>query len=753
MNKGLKWVLWIVGGLILTFIVVVTIFVLTFDANKYKGEIAAAVNKATGRVLTIEGDIHVSIFPWLGAELGAMRLSNAPGFGDEPFAQIRSAAVRVKLLPLLRKDVEVDTVTVDGLHLLLRRDANGHTNWEDLVTNTKKGEQGANTGGGAAPALGTFALGGINLRDAGMVWEDRAAATRYEISKLNLHTGGVKLDQPVRIDSDFDLTSTQPALGAHVQLATEALYHVDNKQLALNGIQLTTRINDATLQDAEIKLAATALLDLAAEHYQVHGLNVTANLRGNKLPSKQINAALSSDIDVNLKSNRLTAKPLSLTVLGVKADGVLNGVELTTAPHFNGTLIVANFNVRDVMHALAVTVPASADPNTLKEANAHVQFAATTKDVALTELDVKLDQTTLRGDAAITNFSKPVVRFHLKVDEIDADRYLPPSAPKTAAAAPPAPPAATAVANATSTPLDTLRALDLDGSLAVGKLKISDLKLSDIDVQLNAKEGLVTVRPLAAKLYGGSYRGDLRLDARGKELQLATDDSLSNIAIGPLVQDYLHKDLIAGTGNITLQFTSTGANAADIGRGLNGKLGFSFANGRVNGVNLVEMIQKDYLKYIQGLGIDSARLNQTVFSKFAATATVTNGVIHTDDLLLNSAQLNVKGRGRANLVNDQIDLRLDALPTGQFAKQLGNFKDVVVPIKVQGMFTAPTYSVAIDEALKQKAKARLDTEKKKLEEKLQQRLDQQKQKTGQTLQEQQKKLEQQLQEKLKGLFK
>lgn len=748
MSKGWKRALWIVGGLVLLLVATVVIFVLTFDANKYKSEIAAAVNKATGRTLTIEGDIHVSLFPWLGAELGAMRLSNAPGFGDEPFAQISAAAVRVKLLPLLRKEVEVDTVTLDGLRLALRRDANGRTNWEDLAK--QKGEEGASTDAGA-PALTAFALGGIRLRDAAIVWDDRKTGARYEVSKLNLNTGPVQPGQPVRIDSDFELASAQPALGARVQLTARALYHFDTQRLELNGIELTTRVDTAALRDSEIKLAATALLDLAAQRYQARGLEITAHLKGDKLPGKQVDAAVRGELDIDLKGNRLTAQPLSLTVFGIQATSAVNGTDLQTAPRFEGTLNVAGFNVRDLMRALAVTLPASADPNAWKEAHARTAFAATAKDIALTELVIKLDQTTLRGDAAIADFGKPALRFDLKADEIDADRYLPPPAPKNAAAPPAAPPAATA-AGAAAAPLKTLRALDVDGRLAIGKLKIAHLKLNDIDMGLKAKNGLITARPLAARLYGGSYRGDLRLDARGEQLQIATDDSLSNIAVGPLVQDYLQKDLIAGTGNITLQFTSSGTSAADLRRGLNGKLGFSFADGRVNGVNLVEMIQKDYLKYIQGLGIDGARVNQTVFSKFAATAAVANGDVRTDDLVLNSAQLNVKGRGGVNLATEQIDLRLDALPTGQLAKQLGNFKDVVVPIKVQGTFTAPTYSVELDEALKQKAKTRLDEEKKKVEDKLQQRLDEQKQKAGETLQEQQKKLEQQLQDKLKGLF-
>ena len=180
-------------------------------------------------------------------------------------------------------------------------------------------------------------------------------------------------------------------------------------------------------------------------------------------------------------------------------------------------------------------------------------------------------------------------------------------------------------------------------------------------------------------------------------------------------------------------------------------------NGRVNGINLIEMIQKDYLKYIQGLAIDAGKLNQTVFSKFAATATVNNGLINTNDLVLNSAQLNVKGHGTANLVDERLALRLDALPTGELAKQLGQFKDTVIPIRVEGTLTAPKFVVDLDDALKQKAKARLDQEKKKLEEELRKKSNEEKAKAKQKLEQKQEqlkeKMQDELQKQLKGLFK
>src|SRR3569623_252245 len=664
MKKAVKTSVWIVGGLLALLAAAALFIVLTFDPNKYKAEIAAAVSQATGRELTISGDIRLPLFPWLGVELGAMELSNAPGFGSEPFVSITSAAVKVKLLPLLRKEVQAEAVTLTGLRLHLRRDAAGRNNWADLVA-ASKGEAPPEPGvSSAAPVLAGFALGGIDLRAATLVFDDRAEPAHYELRKLNLHTGAVNLRDPVKLDLDFDFESAAPAVGGHLQPATTALYGGAGQTLALDDLALAGQLQGTAVPGgaATVKSPSAALLDLAEQQYDLRG----------------------------------TLKQLAIT-------------------------------------------PVTADAQVLQALRGRVQFSYSGNTAALDDIELKLDQTTLKGSASVRDFAKPAVR------------YLPPPAPKATPVA--APPSAAAAAGAAALPLATLRKLDVDGKLRIGALKVAKMKLSDIDMALRARDGVIRLYPFNARLYNGRYRGDLRLDARGATLRIAMDARLSAIAVGPLSRDVLAKDLVSGTGNVTLQLCGRGADSAALRRTLNGKLTFSFVNGEVKGVNLVEMIQKDYLKYIQGLGIDSGRLNQTMFSKFAASATVTDGDIKTDDLALASAQLNVKGRGSVNLASEQLALRLDAVPPGQFARPLGDFKEVVVPIRVGGTLAAPTYSVDLDQALKQMAKSRLDVEKKKLQDKLQQQLDQEKQKAGQTLQEQQKKLQDKLQNKLKDLFK
>ena len=116
--KALAWGVGIIAALLIA--AAIYIF-LIFDPNKYKAEIITAVHKATGRELTIQGDLKLSLFPWLGVETGVMTLNNLPEFGRQPFTKVDAAAIKVKLLPLLHKDVEVDTVTLNGLYLNLIR--------------------------------------------------------------------------------------------------------------------------------------------------------------------------------------------------------------------------------------------------------------------------------------------------------------------------------------------------------------------------------------------------------------------------------------------------------------------------------------------------------------------------------------------------------------------------------------------------------------------------------------------------------
>ena len=118
--KTLKWGLLGVGALLVIVAAVVAVFVATFDPNDYKPRIVELVKRQTGRTLTMDGKIALTLFPKIGAAFGKVTLS-AP---DSPtiFARVDEARVAVAVWPLLSKQVIVDRVMLKGLAVdLVRR--------------------------------------------------------------------------------------------------------------------------------------------------------------------------------------------------------------------------------------------------------------------------------------------------------------------------------------------------------------------------------------------------------------------------------------------------------------------------------------------------------------------------------------------------------------------------------------------------------------------------------------------------------
>ena len=117
---------------------VITITLINFDPNNYKDTIAAKIKEQTGRTLNINGDIDLTLYPWLGINVESISLSNAANFGDTPFLETKTIKARAKLLPLLRKELEMDTLILHGAKVNLARDAKGVNNWDDLVDSGNK---------------------------------------------------------------------------------------------------------------------------------------------------------------------------------------------------------------------------------------------------------------------------------------------------------------------------------------------------------------------------------------------------------------------------------------------------------------------------------------------------------------------------------------------------------------------------------------------------------------------------------------
>ena len=343
MGKFLKIILGLVAIVAVLIVVLAIVLPFIIDPNDFKNQIATAVQENTGRTLSIDGDISLSVFPWLGLEIGPTRLSNAQGFGEQPMASMQKVQVRVKLLPLLHKQLEMDTIKLSGLRLDLGKDASGRSNWDDLLGESgEKTKTGAgHPGEEAGSPLAGLAIGGVEVTDARVLWDDRSTGSRYELNELSFTTGAIDPGKPFDLDLHFGMNATKPAIAGQTDLSGKVL--------------ISESMQAVSLDDAELKL----------------------DLNGDDLPGGRLRVSLATDIAVDLERHTLEIPKLTLETLGLKVSGKASGTGIGGEdPHLSGALNVAEFVPRDVIKALGQEPPVTADGAVLGKAGAALQWEA-----------------------------------------------------------------------------------------------------------------------------------------------------------------------------------------------------------------------------------------------------------------------------------------------------------------------------------------------------------------------------------------
>lgn len=268
--RVLKWIAWIIGGLLALALVGVLVIVWFVDPNRFKPRIEAAVRDATGRELTLAGDIDLGFFPWLALRTGEGRFGNAPGFGPGPMVAWRRAQLGAKLLPLLRGELVVDRVVVDGAEVRLVRRADGSANWQGI--GPKGPAKAAPADAGEKTAV---TIDGIEITDGRLSFVDETVPRRVEVAGLRLTTDEVDPDEPLtdtEIAGTLHMDGFAPA-GVPFRVAVpEAVFgrdfasiEVKEYQLAFGGLEAEGGISGTLTEPMKLGGAvATNGFDLRA---------------------------------------------------------------------------------------------------------------------------------------------------------------------------------------------------------------------------------------------------------------------------------------------------------------------------------------------------------------------------------------------------------------------------------------------------------------------------------------------------------
>ena len=240
--RVLKTLLLVTGGLVALIVLVIAIVAATFDPNKYKPEIAAAVKDKTGRTLAIEGNFALTFFPSIGIAVGKTSLSEPNGSGI--FARFDEAKVSLALLPLFSRQVVIDRVTLSGLTADLVKRKDGRTNFDDLLN--APGRAGAvKAQPKPAPQREAMHLdiAGIDIRSSAIAWRDESSGNRFKASVAEFRTGRIASGVPGKLSLSARVEATQPKADYQVRLSGDYRLNFEKQTFVFSGIDL--KISDA----------------------------------------------------------------------------------------------------------------------------------------------------------------------------------------------------------------------------------------------------------------------------------------------------------------------------------------------------------------------------------------------------------------------------------------------------------------------------------------------------------------------------
>ena len=630
-----------------------------FDPNDYKDEIQQLARDKANLELQLKGDIGWSLFPWLGLELTDATLASADS-PDKPFANLRLLGLSVRVLPLLRREVQMSDIRVDGLDLTLQRDDKGRGNWEGVGQPAKR-EAAPTAAPAQPPAQPPVAdetaqpgqplkldIDSLTISNSRVDYQDAKSGQQFSAEGIELTTGAIREGADIPVKLLAFLGSNQPVLRAKTELQGLLRFDRTLKRYQLQDLKLAGEASGEPLGGKTLTFASQGqlLLDQSAQVAEWTGIKLSANQ--------------------------------------LRALGELKLRDLDKTAQLEGNLSLAQFNLREFLDGIGIVLPAMRDNTTLSRFEMSTRLAGTPTSINLNDLSLKLDDSTFSGNLALSDIAKQALRLQLKGDKLDLDRYLPPenkdanagaarqNEVKQAVAAAgnsgttplPGAPTQQAWSSTPLLPLETLRKLDIEAAIGLGQLTLSKLPIEDARIALTAKGGLINLKELRGDLHGGEFVVRSQLDARPAIPLLTASKQIKRIPLEKLLEARGEKAPVRGLLDLNADVRTQGNSEKAWVDALNGNASFSLSDGVLVDANLEQQLCQGIATLNRKSLSGEPRGKDTPFEELHGNLKFTNGVASNPDLKARIPGLTVNGDGAVDLRVLGMDYRVGIVIEG-----------------------------------------------------------------------------------------
>ncbi len=453
--------------------------------------------------------------------------ANAPGGIARNMVQLKSMALKLKLLPLLTGTVAVDSLVLTDPAVALEIDKNGRANWDF----SPPGAAPAAPGAPASPArairaaglsvLSSLRLGRILLQNGEVSYADQRSEKRWDAGAINLTLSMADPASPLAAEGsamwndeqiNVALTLANPgafAAGAASDISVKLASNPFNLDFTGNGA-----IGSAMKFSGSVDLAVPSVRGLAK------WAGSPISLAGSGLGKLAVKGR------VAVAGDSYAFSDAEISVDAIKAKGAVAVDTAHAKPYAKGNLEVETLDLNPYLAA------AGSSP----QAGAAAAGAG--------------------GGGA--DHAAPKAQTSWSTDPID---------------------------------LSALNLADADFDLSAKAIRYREISAGQSALAIHLKDGVLSAVLSEIALYQGTGQGKVTIDGAGAVPAITESFALKGVDVQKLLQDAAAVSLISGTGSLDMSVSGRGKSQRDIIAGLSGKGSLALDKGALKGFDLLATVK------------------------------------------------------------------------------------------------------------------------------------------------------------------
>lgn len=706
MKRLVRTLLAVVGVLALVTVGAVVYVTTFFNPEDLKPRLVEVVKEHTGLELALDGALSWSFYPRIGVSVAEAE-AWLPEQPDDavPFASFGHASVSLAFTPLLKGEIAIDGLTLDGVSLNLVRNADGEGNWESLLErlegrgpDAEKALAPASAGpnlddsGGLSVALN---IASVEATNSTLRLVDHQADQEWLAESLKVSGSNVNPATAFPLSATFSLkrfdklegdrvTALQSDIkfNSQVQLGLADQRHVLSKMVLETNTQMAgiSERQQATLSSDEL------VLDLNQQRLHMAPSKLDVSLLAPRLGDKRLPLSLGFELESSLADHTAQLRDVTLTgpdSLSLKGNLTLR--ELATAPQYEGQLRLDPVSLRPWLERLHV-LPNMAGNDALSEVSLTTPVNGDLKQLRFDGLTFVLDDSTFSGNAG-ARFDGKRVNIDLEGDQLDLDQYLPPDDAQATASLPGI---AVAVAQEEAPallPASWLAQLDEAVALKLSELTLGGQQFQDVTLNLQGERGKHRLTGFEAGFHEGRLQADGQLDASTSPMEWQLAPKVQGVRLDSLLVS-LGEDPAPMVGSLEAvgDLTSQGNSRDALLNNLNGKIDAQVNDGSIPGNNISQQLCSVAARF-EGEQTTREWAEDTRFDEIRGTFQIRDGVAHNEDLLITLPGIEMTGEGRLELATRAFEARGAArfLDTADAACKVNpRLQRVALPARCEG---------------------------------------------------------------------